>query len=191
MPPTPNPLINNLYYADAYIIEGKGCLILGNGKSKMGEIATNLNRDDEIGQDSICLTRDGSYLYAHYDVEFVLSASYNPKREPIHHMVLCLDQERTKQIPETHRHMGHSVEYDLFVGMSDYFITFTPPNGNFELIQTIGQANFDEYTSPEKRRLRFIQLTSNVPGMEYLVLPWMDDVRYKAAALQQYMKELP
>lgn len=180
-----SPRANQIFYADAFVIEGKGCLIMGHGKTKMGQLATDNVRDDEIGPDEICLIREGDRLYAQFEMAH-LPDSYVPTPHPIRHMVRCLSDEESAQIFKSHPRKLFLTDYDKFVQLCHFNITFHADPGGV-LRAKLGP-RYEEYASPSKRVERFRSLTSGIPGMQFIVVPWMDSVEEKAKILREYLR---
>jgi hypothetical protein len=182
-----NPRANQIFYADAFIIEGKGCLIMGHGKTSMGKLASDKVRENEIGPDQICLIRDGNTLYGQYDLDLVPD-TYVPKPHVIHHMVRCLNKDETAAIFQSNVRKLFLTSYDRFVQLCQFNITFTiDPMGTMRA--RMGEA-YAEHVSPQKRIERFRQLTASIPGMQFIVLPWMDTVEEKVLLLREHLKAI-
>lgn len=59
--------MTGIYYSDLFVINGKGCLVMGSGKSDVCRNYTGSNTK-MVGLDSIRLEADGVKLFGYYDV---------------------------------------------------------------------------------------------------------------------------
>lgn len=181
-----SPRADQIFYADAFVIEGRGCLIMGHGKTKMGQLATDNVRDDEIGPDEICLIREGDRLYAQFEM-VQLPDSYVPTPHHIHHMIRCLSEAETAQIFTSHPRKLFLTDYEKFVQLCQFNITFQADLMG-ALRSKMGTERYEEYASPSKRVERFRALTSGIPGMQFIVVPWVDSVEEKAKMLREHLR---
>ena len=176
-----SPRIMNIYYSDMFIINGRGCLIMGHGKSHCARIASGDSRSNEVGQDLICLSRTGDELFGHYEMSHVPNV-FKPEPSKIEVFVRCLSEEETNKTFNGNKLDILFAEHDSFFQACRFNITFTvDPMGT--LRQSLGN-RYPEYVDHDQRGIRFHKLTSGLPGAKYLVLPWMPSVEEKATLLK-------
>jgi hypothetical protein len=181
-----SPRADQIFYADAFVIEGRGCLVMGHGKTEMCRLATDKVRDVEIGPDHICLIREGDCLYAQFEMIQTCDA-YVPTPHPVHHMIRCLSDAETARAFGPGPRSLSLTDYDEFVRLCHFNITYNPDLLG-ALRSEMGPVRYGEFASPARRVERFRALTSGVPGMRFIVVPWMDSVEEKAKMLREYLR---
>lgn len=176
-----SPRVMNIFYSDMFIVNGKGCLIMGHGKSHCGRLASNHN---EVGQDHICLSRDNEHLYGHFEMTH-MPPSFSPKPQKIVTLVRCLSKVETENM------FGDNEREVMFANQNNFFqsckfnICFTvDPLGMLQ--RELGE-RYLEYSNDDHRGNRFFNLISNNENLKYVVLPWMNDINEKAKMLKAYV----
>lgn len=89
--------ITGIYYADLFEINGKGCVIMGHGKSKTCRNHTG-STTKEIMTDSIRFSKNGRELTAYGDAAMGF-IPFNPSKHPstkVDYMVYMYDEDETK-----------------------------------------------------------------------------------------------
>jgi len=179
-----SPRVMSIFYSDMFKINNRGCLFMGHGKSDCARIASNNSSMNEIGQDTICLSRVGNELFGHLEMSHV-PPTFKPNPKKIEVFVRCLSEE------ETQKTFNKDSLGILFANENSFFqachfnITFT-----VDPLHTISQSlgsRYGEYADYEQRGIRFKKLISDLPDVEYLVLPWMPTVVEKATLLKTYV----
>ena len=178
-----SPRIMDIYYSDMFLINGKGCLVIGHGKSDCAQIASDKNRENEVGQDSICLSRKGDDLYGHFEMSHIPD-SFEPKPHKINTFVRCLSKEETEQTFNGRKLEILLAEHDSFFQSCRFNITFTvDPMGL--LRKSLGE-RYAEYVDQDQRGHCFYDITRGLKDIKYLVLPWMPSVEEKSELLKQH-----
>lgn len=89
--------MTGIYYADIFKINGKGCLIMGYGKSKTCRHFTGENTE-EIGIDSIRFEREINTLYGISDPTMGLMPLNNPQKIQLDYFIRMLSETETREL---------------------------------------------------------------------------------------------
>ncbi len=169
----------NIFYSDMWMISGKGCLIMGSGKSRCCRPIS----DQEVGQDSICLTRVNNEIFGHFEPTiFPVQIEPNPKK--IDYIVRCLSEEETENYFNQKKLECHFVKYEEIFNLCLFNITFVT---NFAS-QFLGDT-FDEYADPKERIKRFYNLTSDIKDIKCIIIPWMPSLEEKSQIFKSFIKD--
>ena len=154
------------YYSDLFVINNKGCLIMGSGKSQTCRYFTGKSTI-EICTDSIRLEVIGRELVGYGDPGMGLFP-FNKEHSlntPIHYLVRMLNEDETKQLK-----CSEIIEVDKkkYADLCDFNITFAVMDAN-------------------KRRKEFWSLIKNV-DVTCILVPWCIDMETKGKLISAFIK---
>ena len=138
--------MTGIYYSDLFVINGKGCLVMGSGKSDVCRNYTGSNTE-MMGLDSIRLDADGARLIGYYDVTMGLIArdkSTMPSCE-INYLIRMLSSQ------ETTDNKIKVISKREFIEMSIFNIVYGVLDGKLrikEFAQLVEKANLVCITVP-------------------------------------------
>ena len=154
------------YYSDLFVINNKGCLIMGSGKSQTCRLFTG-ESTKEICTDSIRLEVLGKELIGYGDpsMGMILFNKESSSNTPIHYLVRMLDKNETKQLK-----CSGIIEIDKkeYADLCDFNITFAVKDEN-------------------KRRKEFLSLIQNV-DVTCILVPWCIDMETKGKLISEFIK---
>ena len=182
--------VNNVYYADVHIINGKGCFFTGSGKTYCGQKASSAPNASIL--DLVGLVRKGNDLFAYSDSILIpeTNANSNSKKNSsaslikIEYFIFCFDEKSTEST------FGNDERQMLTCGENDFFQVsrfnicyFIDPN---DLIKAkIGNQKFADLVDEDKRGFRFIESISGLSNVKYRGLPWMKSAQDKVDLLSK------
>ncbi len=145
---------------------------MGHGKSDCAWEACGKVDANQIGQDFICLSRQGSDLYGHYEPTCVPS-TYNPTKQKIEVLVRCLSDVETAGIFKGNPPVILSADFNGFFQSCKFNIAFNvDPLGLLK--SAMGAAAYQDFADPDQRGFRFLDLVKPVEKqLKILVVPWM------------------
>lgn len=155
--------MTELYYSDLFIINGKGCVIMGHGKSKT---CRNFTGSDtvELMTDSLRFDCDGNILIAYGDAAMGYYP-LDPAKAPhtiVDYFIYMQDES------ETTDNKISSITADEFCNLADFNITFQAIDTN-------------------SRREEFTRLIEG-KQINYISVPWCKDMETKGALISEYIK---
>jgi hypothetical protein len=168
----------SIYYADLFRINGKVWALTGTGKSDAGMAATAKKRNDDLARDSVAFVRDEAMLMGRYD-----PGALNPELmeslhalHPLVAVVYCLSEVETAKT-FANRPL-ELVEVDpATVGLLLSKSVYPAP-----LVQHFfDDRELDCLYNDERRLLHWMKLTAGVPGVRWLLAPWMPSAADKGA----------
>jgi len=168
----------SIYYADLFRINGKVWALTGTGKSDAGMAATAKKRDDDLARDSVAFVRDEAVLMGRYD-----PGALNPELmeslhalHPLVAVVYCLSEVETAKT-FANRPL-ELVEVDTAtVGLLLSKSIYPAP-----LVQHFfDDSELDGLYNDKRRLLHWMKLTAGVPGVRWLLAPWMPSAADKGA----------
>ena len=159
--------MTDIYYADLFVINGKGCVIMGHGKSVVCRFHTG-ESTEEISSDFVCFDLQDGRLHAlsGYACMFAPISTSRAKEESIavDYFVYMRD-DRTAGIETEIKELSA----DEFRNIADFNITFG-------------------ITDIKERRNEFRRLLSSSAPMKYIAVPWCQSVEEKGTLLIDYLK---
>lgn len=159
--------MTGIYYSDLFVINNKGCLIMGYGKSKTCRNFTG-ETTKEICSDSIRLekTEDGKLIgYADPSMGFFPFNRDGAPHESICYLIRMLSEEETKQ---RKCNTITKIEKSEWVKLSDFNITFNVSN-------------------EKERREEFWLLIKDVE-LSCILVPWCEDMQTKGKMISEFIK---
>jgi hypothetical protein len=161
--------MTDVYYADLFIINGKGCVIMGHGKSVVCRNHTD-ESTEEISSDFVCfdINKDGRLCALSGYVCMIAPLSVNRASEesiPVDYFIYMRDERTAGAYSEV-----QELTADEFRNIADFNITFG--------VQGV-----------KERRREFIELISSSPDIKYIAVPWCESVEEKGTLLFNYLKE--
>lgn len=174
--------LDNIFYADMFVIGGKGCLFFGHGKSKAGQVACQ-SEENEIAKDFVCLTRDNNQLYGHFEMQVRSKEIEDPiaGRRKLDYLVRCLDDCETQKIFGDNRLEVKKIDQDSFVKMSKFNITFAA-SATSQLSQ-LGIGSNNRRLNPVSN---FEKLVQGV-DLKFIIIPWMNSHSDKGKLIADYV----
>ncbi|MGH1142126.1 hypothetical protein [Bacillus pseudomycoides] len=177
---------NSIFYGDIFKIHNQGCLVFGSGKSQASRIASNSreNEDAEVALDFACLTREEEILYGHFESHIRAPHIEDPinKKVKLNYFIRMLDEKETEQMFKEKELGIVQVNYDDFIRLSTFNITFSGQ----ELLSILPGFPSVE-TNPQKRIEQFVELTSATDITGFLLVPWTEKVEQKAELIEKYI----
>jgi hypothetical protein len=174
---TASPIEGSIYYADLFLIQEKGWLIGGYGKSHAGLKASHYARNCDVARDAAVLVRQGDALYGRCDAGAV---HRNPAQaEPPHKIdviAYCLGSEETTKVFSR----GALAFLECPAKLMGLLLSDDPMPIFF------GSRFFSEQQSaamrdPSRRVNAFLELTEGIRDLKFLIVPFMPTVEEKAA----------
>lgn len=158
--------MTGIYYSNLFIINNKGCLIMGYGKSQTCRSFTG-DSTKEICSDSIRLEKEDRELIGYADPGMgILPFNKNMASSThISYLIRMLSEEETKQLKCFDI---IEIEKDRWAKLSDFNIAFGVENEN-------------------ERREEFLLLIGEVQLICILV-PWCKDMQTKGKLISNYIK---
>ena len=155
--------MTGIYYGDLFVINGKGCVVMGHGKSKTCRNYTG-DTTKEIMTDSLRLSIEDNRLVAYGDAGMGL-IPFDSQRCPkifVDYFIYMQAEDETssKEIRE--------ISNSEFCEMADFNITY-------------GVRNEDE------RRTEFTNLLVG-KDLKFISVPWGDSMETKGAMISAYVK---
>lgn len=157
--------MTGVYYSDLFVINGKGCLIMGFGKSKTCRFYTGEDTV-EICSDSIRLEKNEKKLFGYADPTMGMLPfnKENAKNSQIHYLVRMLDEEETNKLG-----CKNIVEV------------------NKEYYKEICDFNITYFVNDEhKRREEFASLIEDIE-LCCIMVPWCIDMETKGRLIKEYI----
>ncbi|MDE5539480.1 MAG: hypothetical protein K2J20_03230 [Bacilli bacterium] len=159
--------MTGIYYSDLFVINDKGCLIMGYGKSKTCRNFTG-NTTKEICSDSIRLEKTEDRKLFGYADPGMGNFPFNKDREPhvsICYLIRMLNEEETKQLKCNNI---IKIEKNEWIKLSDFNITFGVYN--------------------EKERREEFRLLIKDIELSCILVPWCKDMQTKGKMISDYIK---
>lgn len=155
--------MTGIYYGDLFVINGKGCVVMGHGKSKTCRNFTG-ESTKEVMTDSLRLDAEGNNLVAYGDAGMGIMP-FDPQRCPkmsVDYFIYMQDEDETSsgEIQE--------VTVDEFCELADINITY---------------GVYDE----DERRVEFNGLISD-KEVKFISVPWGDSMETKGAMVSAYIR---
>lgn len=155
--------MTSIYYSDLFSINGKGCLVMGSGKSDVCRNCTGANTET-IGLDSIRLELNDKKLLGYYDAGMgmiKIEKSKMPNCE-IHYLIYMLSNKETTddQVKE--------ISKEKLITLSNFNITFDVKNS-------------------ELRLKEFEELISN-SNVICITVPWCQTREEKGQLISKFIK---
>ncbi|HEX7635495.1 MAG TPA: hypothetical protein VF427_09490 [Noviherbaspirillum sp.] len=176
----------NIFYSDLFVINGKGTLFMGHGKSDCAWQACGKLKDNEIGQDFICLTRSGDHLLGHYQ-PYMVPPSYVGRPQSINVLVRCLSEKETNDIFKGDTPTMLFADFNGFMQASRFNICFTGEEVMPMMCRHVSPVLYADFVDPDKRGWRFHDLVSPVPDLKFMVMPWMPTAAERVTLLHQFV----
>lgn len=157
--------MTDVYYADLFNINSKGCLIMGFGKSRTCRNYTGQSTK-EISTDFVCFEKSNNDLIGYSGYALMARRPINPKTDPhitINYILRMLNKEETEQLGIQ---QITSVDLDTIVKMCEFNVNFN---------QACDRT--DEFRS----------LISN-SNIKFLLVPWCDSMEIKGKLISNYIK---
>jgi hypothetical protein len=172
-----SPNAGSIYYADLFLIQEKGWVIGGHGKSDAGQIASQFARNCDVARDAVALVRQRDVLYGRHDAGAV---HRNPAQaEPLHKIdviAYCLSPEQTVKAfsgkPLALRECPAEV---VGAHLSNEFMTM------FFGSYFFSEQELAVMQDPMRRVNIFLEVTDGIPDIKFLIVPFMPTVEEKAA----------
>lgn len=175
-----SPNADSIYYADLFNIKGKIWMIIGSGKSKAAQFATENKEEADIGRDSIAIIRDNKVLYGRYDPG-AIHKDLTKRNElsglhKIDFIAYCLSDVQSNNLYENKNRIIEEVDNKVvavLLSASGY--------PAFLMRDFFDNKKCDWLTDPQRRFNRFVELTNDITSTRFLIIPWMVSVEEKSA----------
>lgn len=157
--------MTNVYYADLFIINGQGCLVMGFGKSLTCRKYTG-ELTKEISSDFVCFEKCDNSLIGYSGYGMLAHRPVDPETDQhtvIKYILRMLDETETEQlgIKEV-----TSVDLDTIVEMCEFNVNFA---------QDCDRTN------------EFKKLISNT-DISFLLIPWCNSMETKGNKISRFVK---
>jgi len=181
----PSAHADAIYHADLYVINGRGWMIGGAGKSRAAQIASAFDPAADLGRGSVAIIRAGQRLYGRYDPGAVPADPVEcGRRHPLRRLdavAYCMSEAETALAYAGRPYAIARVDNKLLAWMLANAI-YPAELAPFYF----GRDQLARFLNCTLRVTRFLQLTEGAAGVEFLVLPWMPTVEAKAALYTGY-----
>ncbi len=155
--------MTGIYYGDLFVINGKGCVVMGHGKSKTCRNHTG-ETTKEVMTDSLRFEVEGNRLVAYGDAGMGIFP-FDPQRCPKMYVDYFIYMQTEG---ETNVRQIQKISNNEFCKIADFNITY---------------GVLDE----EERRAEFSNLL--VDGeLKFISVPWGDSMETKGAMISAYVK---
>ena len=163
---------DNIFYADIFVINKKGCLVMGYGKSKACRNYTG-ESTKEIGCDFACITEDDKNVYGHFEMNIRAEGVPDPigNRVKLDYFIRMLDEEETK---------NYGMKYDVKEITLDEYIELCEHNITFAM------NGFMPYNDLEKKEY-FTQIVKG-KDVKCILIPWCDSLEKKGTLISKAIK---
>ena len=113
-----------MFYGDIFLINKKGCLIFGYGKSKASSQASGNLIENDISRDFAMIARESNNdVYGWFEPSFVpielINPDFVPKKVKIEYMLMYLDEQETKKYYENSKLEIKNIDYNTFLGLAE------------------------------------------------------------------------
>lgn len=164
--------MKEVFYGDIFVINGKGCLLFGSGKTKAGREASLDDEKNEIALDFACIERVGQTVYGSFDLpssfpRIGMNPNPNTTRVELTVFIRFLNQDETNHYYKNGILQIREISYDDFINLSEFNICFNLGNIGLEI---------------------FRELTHNSNVDKFLIVPWMDSHQTKGDMLRNYIQ---
>lgn len=173
-------LMEHTFYGDIFIINNKGCLFMGSGKSKAGRTAADENRENEVTCDFAGIFKSNNIIYGHFSVpndvksepmfENIIAKAKNNK-VAVEYVFYCLDSEMTNAV------YRDATKFDLIEVSRNKFIDVAQGHISFTSTDTIDAL------------LEFKTITEN-SNLRYFFVPWCISHEEKGNLIKNYIAKL-
>ena len=157
--------MTGIYYADLFEINGKGCLVMGFGKSKTCRSYTG-DSTVEITSDYTCFEKCNNDLIGYSGYSLLLKHQIDKQTDHntvVKFILRMLNNEETKflKIKDI-----TSVDLDTIVKMCEFNINYDQPSDRSNEFRTLIQDS----------------------GISFLLVPWCDSMETKGNKIRNYIK---
>lgn len=171
-----SPNLLDIFYADAFVYNNYGCLVMGSGKS---HFSTLTKSSGNVIEDFCCLSRKNNRLFTHFE-PFIINQGYSPSSNiEINTFIFCLPENGTKQVFQKKSKVVLEVDYNSFFNASKFNICFTADPGS-QLKKNTSAFIYKNFTDHNSRGLRFKNLTLNIKNAKFFIVPWMSSALDKS-----------
>lgn len=176
---------DSIYYADLFRIEDTVWMIMGYGKSDAARIASNKNRDCDLSRDCVAIRNEGGNLLGRYD-----PGGINPdvdsdlfKFHKINVVAYCLSPDQTEEVFKKQERVIRKVEQAIFGRLAVIY-----PYPAYIAHQLFTRSELIWLNNEQRRVERFTEITSSVRDTDFIVVPYMDAVEFKAKLYTDYSR---
>jgi hypothetical protein len=175
----------NIYYADLFQIENRNWMIQGYGKTTAARIASGKVVDAMYATDAVAIIRDGSTIFGRYD-----PGALSPNSDDLHKLhrldaiAYCLNEEQTEKAYRPRGGVRTIVEADAKF-LSNFCAIYPYPA--YSAIHFFTEDELAHLANPLRMENRFLELTQDVVGTKFLIVPYMNTVEEKAALYSSYL----
>lgn len=157
--------MTDVYYADLFIINNCGCLVMGHGKSRVCRDYTGENTV-EIGCDSIRLENNNNKLFGYSDVgmglfKFDKETSANCQ---IKYLIRMLNEEETNRLECNNIKI---INKDEYINLCKFNITFNAEN--------------------QSERIKEFKVLINNADLTCIIVPWCSTIEEKGRMLKDFI----
>lgn len=112
-----------MFYGDIFLINKKGCLIFGYGKSKASREASGNLDENDISRDFAMLAREANNdIYGWFEPSFapieLINPNFVPNKVQIEYMLIYLDEEETGKYYSNSTLEIKNIDYNTFLTLS-------------------------------------------------------------------------
>lgn len=162
--------MTEIFYADLFLINGKGCVIMGHGKSKTCRYYTG-TETKEISSDMVAFEVVNGELQAINGIslmaaKFGLKGKSEETGTKVDYFIYMMDEEKTSANNVV------SLSKEQFCEFADHNITF---------------AAMTEGRSLDDARKEFVSVIENA-DVKYIAVPWCDSMEEKGALVAANVK---
>jgi hypothetical protein len=182
-----SPNIMNIYYADMFIINGKGTLVMGHGKSDCSWKASNMAPKSRVGEDFIGLTTLGNDLYGSLE-QFMVSPGYKSYPHKIEVWLYCMSEEDTKNNFRTDPPTVLFGDVEKLFQVCRFNISYTGEHIHPLMQEFMNQMDYKQFVSEDARGHRFINLVGHFKEkVKCVLVPWMPTADDRVALIRKYV----
>jgi hypothetical protein len=181
-----SPHADSIYHADLFLINGRGWMIGGTGRSSAASLASGRDPATDVARDTVAVIREGDSLFGRYDPGAVpvdpVKCDKRHRQHRLHAIAYCLNEAETAQAYAGRPVAIARVDNKMLAWMLScqiYPAELAPLY--FEPMRVSRLVN------RTLRVARFLQLTDGAVGTQFLVVPWMPTVADKAALYAGYV----
>lgn len=170
----PSSRIESIFYGDLFLINKKGCLVFGSGKTKACRVASGNDDKNEIALDMVCITNDNNVVYGHNEFEFRAETVPDPIKDkvPLHYFIRMLNEEETKSLFGTNPLTIKKISYSDFVKLSKFNITYDFPPLTAQAAQN---------------KINHFQDLTQGGNVETIIVPWFSNHQVKGQEIKNYI----
>lgn len=163
----------NIFYGDIFMINNKGCLVMGHGKSDVCKKYTGENTD-EIALDFACITEENDELYGHFEMEVRHKDVKEPieDRKKLDYFIRMLSEDETIKRFKNYKREIVEISVEDFIDLCEFNITFTMQ----------GFMPDSDYS----KKIFFTELVGN-KKIRCIVVPWCNTVEEKGKLIKDYI----